>query len=293
MSNQDDPTHDLTTPEPEVRVEATAQFIPESGWRATVEPESSEQSYAPTDEQSDDPTDEHHLLDPVFEAMIELMKIRGTRVSLAEIAEYVQVPIHQLDYANTDEILVAFIGHLFDRADREVRSIDGFERFNLNEKIHALLEALLDRLEPHRALLPRLSLRLGAASMLRPRYMTQLRRHYASIVADYFREAVDEREIPDIDLDSPIIRSFADHASTVIAYWLRDRSPNHESTTEYIDQSLSIVIPAAISTGRIRGLGGFLRRRLQTFVQSGQTSTRSGFRPVGLRPADIRHRFSR
>ena len=246
------------------------------------------------DADADSPPSEDEL-DPVFEALFRLLGARGPRITLTELAQAADVPHRELAYhfSSVEDVVVAFITDMFERADRSVRSVDGFDSFTLAEKMHALLESILEQLEPHRELLPRMTLRLGATSLMRPRYRSELRRRYASIIGEYFHEAAQANQIPDVALDSPIIRSFADHASTVIAFWLRDKSPNHQATTEFIDQSLQVAIPAAVSTARLLSLGGFFRRQAQAFVSRQTRDDQPGIRPLGARPVDIRHRFAR
>ncbi|PRQ06473.1 hypothetical protein [Enhygromyxa salina] len=234
-------------------------------------------------------------VDPIYVVVLELVHTYGPRVSLSAVANSANVPLTQLEsrFSRSEDIVVSFICDVFDRAHCDVQQVDGIESFTVAEKIHALLEAILERLEPHRDLLPRVSLQIGASSLLRSANTKQLRQRYVAIVSEFFRHAIEANELPQIDLDGPIIGSFADHASTVVAFWLRDNSPNHQATTEYIDQSLSVVIPAAVSTARLAQLGTFFRRQLQGFVRSGPRDTGSGFRPLGFHPTAIRHRFSR
>jgi AcrR family transcriptional regulator len=228
-----------------------------------------------TDNDSDSTTSARETI--IRAALEELILQRGSP-GIVDIAGKAGLPSSEVRalFKSSDEIYAAYLGDAFERADQHVRAIDGFSSFALREKLHAFFEEMIAQLEPQRAQVPKLTWLMGGAWLRRQPTVMQLRQRLQGLVAQYFREAVERNEIPDVDVHSSVIGSFADYATTVVAYWLTDRSKGHQDTTQFIDQTLAVVLPAALSTARMRDLGQFFRHRLQITLRGKQPMSSAG-----------------
>jgi AcrR family transcriptional regulator len=181
----------------------------------------------------------------LIQAAVDLFVEKGiSETSIREIAARADVaPGTAYKYfPDRDQLVRAFFEVKLEDARASLTVIEGLASFTLKEKLHALLEALLDEYLTDREFVALAIRGLVDAPLQSFGTMQPVRLHWVSIVDSMFDDAIANDE-----LDAPMHRGFLtnafwDYTILVVLYWLHDRSETFTKTSEFIDKSLDLYV---------------------------------------------------
>jgi AcrR family transcriptional regulator len=181
----------------------------------------------------------------LIQAAVELCVEKGlAETSIREIAARANVaPATAYKYfPEREQLIRAFFESRFADAQASLDDLPNLASFNLKERLHALLDALLDAYLPDREFVGIAIRSLIDAPLQSIGAMQPMRLQVVAFVEATLNQAVNDGE-----LEPPLHRgflanSFWDYSTLVVLYWLNDDSEGFAKTTEFIDKSLDLYV---------------------------------------------------
>lgn len=127
-------------------------------------------------------------------------------------------------------------------AEALVLRIEGFEAFELKEKLQAYLETLLAELLPDREFVSLAMHGLIDAPLLAFSALQPAKRRVIALVESFLTEAIEAGQVPEGAHHGVWVSLFWDYTMVLVLYWLRDDSESFAKTSELIDTSLDVYV---------------------------------------------------
>jgi AcrR family transcriptional regulator len=228
----------------------------------------------------------------IVRAAVELFRTQGydavTMKDIARAAGVGDATVYSY-FATKDRLLLGFFDEAAAQALAVTRAATGFDGYDLASRLQRLVDALLDVLEPDRAVVDMARRMLARAPLLLLGDQLQAKQLLKAAVLDWMDAAVATGELPPTDHARAISGLLVDGLQGVVALWLHDDSPDHARTTQLVDQLLGLVV-AMLKAGlpdRLVQLAGFvLRSHLSRLIDGwGTLHTQAPWRQAGAAAA--------
>lgn len=220
----------------------------------------------------------------IVRAAVDVIMDKGYRdATMHEIAKRAKVGDATIyGYFPTKESIV--YGYFEDQitaAVERLRSIDGFEKYSLQEQLQTFVETELELFLPDREFVQQ-TFRIVFFSIGQSYSgVKSIRTLFLRIVDDIFKAAVEVEEIPPQPFTEVIYQLAWDYYVGLVGYWLNDRSPQFTNTSLLVDKSLDLAC-AFLRAGipeRVFNMASFLFRnhvlsRLDYFKDRADTARR-------------------
>ncbi len=176
-------------------------------------------------------------------------------------------------FANKEKIVLAYYELVLQIALELVAEIPGWDDFSLQERLQALVDALLEILLADREFVE-ISRDLAADSpLLLLREQMPMQQQLKQQLLTWINAAEARAEIPPCDFKNMIAGLFLDYLLAVLTYWLKDDSEEFSQTTQLVDLTLGLLCSALASgvLNKVSDLLSFLlRNQLHRAVSHGE-----------------------
>lgn len=132
----------------------------------------------------------------------------------------------------------------------EVRAIDaiaataaanGFENYELHEKLQLLVDTYLESLLPDREFVAFTVEKFTGSPLFMMHDVLPVQNRFREALLGYLNDAEESGELPSISFKESIANTLGEYVFGVVFYWLKDDSEEFSNTTQLVDLSLGIV----------------------------------------------------
>ena len=179
----------------------------------------------------------------IINAAVDVIIEKGIKAaSMREIAKLAGIGDATIyNYFSTKEALV--YGYYEDRIETaidQMKKIEGFADYTLQEQLQSLVEGILERFLADREFVQSTFNQVFFGFSQSYARMKPIRRQFFDVVKTMFEQAEDRGEIPDIVFGDILHQLFWDYFVTITAYWNKDDSDQFAKTSVLIDMSLDL-----------------------------------------------------
>ena len=165
-------------------------------------------------------------------------------------------------FATKERLVLGYFDQVAEDAVRAALESEDFAAYDLQSKLQRLTDAMLEILAPDRVFVGVASSLLTKSPLLLLGDHLQAKSTLKETVATMLDAAVAQGELPPSDFIRPMAGLYADFCYGVIAFWMRDSTPNAAETTRFVDQVLGVAV-TMLKAGlpdRLVHLAGFVLR---------------------------------
>ena len=179
----------------------------------------------------------------IIEAAVDIIIAKGIKsATMREIAKSAGIGDATIyNYFPTKEaIIYGYYEDSLDVAVAQVKNIDGFDSFSLQEQLQSFMETVLTLFLADREFVQttfnQIFFGLGQGhARLKP-----IRRQFIQMVDEIFKAAESRGEVPEIVFSDMLFQLLWEYFLAMAAYWLRDDSDQFANTTILLDLSLDL-----------------------------------------------------
>lgn len=179
----------------------------------------------------------------LLESAVDVITEKGFKsASMREIAKRADVgdaTIYNY-FPSKEKLLYGYCEYVQEQVKAELKSIEDFHEFTLQEQLHQLVESELKAWLPAREYLQQVFELTFSAPVAGQQHLTKTRELFTAMVVDMLDAAIDAGEIPDQPYKDLLPRLMWDYMSAVLSYWLKDDSDSFANTTQLVDKSIEI-----------------------------------------------------
>lgn len=166
-------------------------------------------------------------------------------------------------FASKEKILLAYYGAKMENLRAEGALLAKKPSHTLVDRLQALLEFQIGQYEGEKDFLEKTFHPTFIAASLMWSEVAAMRKAYLETVGAFMKDAQAKGEIPEVAWGGIVDEMLWCHYTGVMLYWLKDRSENHEDTSQFIDRTANLF--AAVVGGPLlkqaEELVGFLVNR--------------------------------
>ncbi len=184
-------------------------------------------------------------------------------------------------FPSKESLLYGYCEHVQHQTMSALKEIEDFHTYSLQEQLHQLIETELKVWRPAREFLQQVFTLTYYSPATGITHLAETRRLNKKMVTDMLEAAIEAGEVPDQPYQELLPRLFWDYQTGIMAYWLRDSSPDFENTTQLLDKSMGIVATFLQQglVGKGLDLMSFLFRthimsHLDSFAQFNETASK-------------------
>lgn len=180
----------------------------------------------------------------ILESAVDVITEKGFKsASMREIAKRAGVgdaTIYNY-FPSKEKLLYGYCEHVQQQVLVELKGIENFHEYSLQEQLQQLVETELQVWLPAREYLQQVYDLTFAAPVAGYEHLEETRRLFSVMVVDMLDAAMDAGEIPHQPYQELLPRLFWDYMGGVLAYWLRDDSEGFANTTQLVDRSMDMI----------------------------------------------------
>ena len=201
----------------------------------------------------------------LLESAVDVITEKGFRsASMREIANRADVgdaTIYNY-FSSKDKLLYGYCEYVQQQVVEELKAIDDFHEYTLQEQLHQFIELQLQTWLPAREFLKEVYEQTFVSPIAGYERMQTTRELFSSTVIELLDAAIEADEIPDQPYRELLPRLAWDYMNAILAYWLQDDSDQFSNTTQVVDRSVEIAIQLLIGglIGKSIDLVSFLFR---------------------------------
>lgn len=180
----------------------------------------------------------------IIAAAVEIIILKGVKsATMREIAKAAGIGDATIyNYFPTkDAIVYGYYEDCLDAAVEQVKGIEGFEGYSLQEQLQSLVETVLTLFLADREFVQTTFTQIFFGLSPGHTRLKPIRRQFFLIIGEIFQAAEAREEIPEIVFSEILNQLFWDYFIAMVAYWLRDGSDQFTDTTVLIDLSLDLI----------------------------------------------------
>jgi len=196
----------------------------------------------------------------LLEAAVDVISEKGfDKASMREIAKTADVADATIyNYFSTKEkLLYGYCEYVQQQVMAELKTIDDFHEYTLQEQLHQLVELELRMWLPAREFLNEVFAQTYAAPRVGHELLQDSKNILKTIVIELIDAAIEAGEMPEQPYQDLLPAMFWDYQTAILAYWLKDSSDEFANTTQLVAQSIEIVAQLLI--------GGVIGKTLDMF----------------------------
>lgn len=179
----------------------------------------------------------------LLEAAVDVITEKGFRsASMREIANRADVGDATIyNYFSTKEkLLYGYCEHVQEQVLAELKRIDDFHEYTLQEQLHQYVELQLQTWLPAREFLKEVYEQTFVSPVAGYERLQPTRELFSSTIIELLDAAIEAGEIPDQPYRELLPRLAWDYMNAILAYWLQDESDQFSNTTQVVDSSVEI-----------------------------------------------------
>jgi len=196
----------------------------------------------------------------LLETAVDVISEKGfDKASMREIAKRAEVADATIyNYFSTKEkLLYGYCEQIQHQVMAELKAIDDFHEYTLQEQLHALVESELRQWLPAREFLQEVFAKTYAAPNLGHELLADTKTLFKRMFVDLIDASIEAGEMPEQPYQDLLPTLFWDYQSAILAYWLKDSSDEFANTTKLVDQSTEIIAQLLV--------GGVIGKTLDMF----------------------------
>jgi len=196
----------------------------------------------------------------LLEAAVDVISEKGfDKASMREIAKRADVADATIyNYFSTKEkLLYGYCEYVQQQVMSELKAIDDFHEYSLQEQLHQLVETELKIWLPAREFLQEVFAHTFAAPTVGHELLAETKSILKAMVIELIDASIEAGEMPEQPYQDLLPALFWDYQTAILAYWLKDTSDQFANTTKLVDQSTEIVAQLLI--------GGVIGKTLDMF----------------------------
>lgn len=179
-----------------------------------------------------------------------------TMRTIARSAEIGDATIYKY-FPTKDKILVAYYEITAEDAVLALNDIEGFEEYNLQEKIQVLIDNYLGAMLADREFVSESFPLLFQSSMFLFGDTNPIRKELHTAIAHFLDEAFANNEIPGFPFQTVLPDIICEYIIGVLHFWIKDESDEFHETTQFIDITLNLAM-SLLKSGIINRTTDFL-----------------------------------
>jgi AcrR family transcriptional regulator len=181
----------------------------------------------------------------IINIAVEIIPEKGfkatTMKAIAKAANIGEATIYNY-FPTKEAILFAYYEHQLQICAERLKSIQGFNKFTLQEQLQTFLETSLELFLPDREFVQESFKTIFYSLFQQYKQLQAIRNHFFKIVNDMFAAAVEVGEIPEQAFQEMLFQFVWDYYIGIIIYWLNDTSEQFNNTSLLIDKSLNLAV---------------------------------------------------
>ena len=179
----------------------------------------------------------------LLESAVDVITEKGFRsASMREIANRADVgdaTIYNY-FSSKEKLLYGYCEYVQQQVVEELKAIDDFHEYTLQEQLHQFIELQLQTWLPAREFLKEVYEQTFVSPIAGYERMQTTRELFSSTVIELLDAAIEADEIPDQPYRELLPRLAWDYMNAILAYWLQDDSDQFSNTTQVVDRSVEI-----------------------------------------------------
>ena len=179
----------------------------------------------------------------LLESAVDVITEKGFRsASMREIANRADVgdaTIYNY-FPSKEKLLYGYCEYVQQQVVEELKAIDDFHEYTLQEQLHQFIELQLQTWLPAREFLKEVYEQTFVSPIAGYERMQTTRELFSSTVIELLDAAIEADEIPDQPYRELLPRLAWDYMNAILAYWLQDDSDQFSNTTQVVDRSVEI-----------------------------------------------------
>jgi AcrR family transcriptional regulator len=180
----------------------------------------------------------------ILEAAVDIISEKGFKsASMREIARHAKVgdaTIYNY-FPSKEKLLYGYCEHIQHQVMQNLKSIDDFHEYSLQEQLQQLVDMELQTWLPAREFLQEVFTLTYYSPVSGATHLAETRRLFTQMVTDMIEAAIEVGEIPEQPYQELLPRLFWDYQSGILAYWLKDDSEEFANTTSLVDKTMEII----------------------------------------------------
>ena len=201
----------------------------------------------------------------LISSAVEIISQKGFRATtMKAIAQKAEVGIATIYnyFPNKDKILYAYFEEKYIALAQEIEQIEGFDDFELNEQIQTLIETLLENFLEDREFVEEAAYLAIFSPFTSFNESKNSRDIFLDISKEIWNKQLEKSGNPIPITQDWMLLMFWEYYLGIVAYWLKDESPNFNHTTQLIDKTSEIIKITLENDfmGKFMDLGTFLYR---------------------------------
>jgi len=196
----------------------------------------------------------------LLEAAVDVISEKGfekaTMRGIAKQADVADATIYNY-FATKDKLLYGYCEYVQQQVMAELKGIDDFHEYSLQEQLHELVETELRLWLPAREFLQVVFAQTYAAPNVGHELLADSKTLLKTIVIELIDASIEAGEMPEQPYQDLLPTLFWDYQTAILAYWLKDTSDGFANTTKLVDQSTEIIAQLLI--------GGVIGKTLDMF----------------------------
>ena len=201
----------------------------------------------------------------LISSAVEIISQKGFRATtMKAIAQKAEIGIATIYnyFPNKDKILYAYFEEKYIALAQEIEQIEGFDDFELNEQIQTLIETLLENFLEDREFVEEAAYLAIFSPFTSFNESKNSRDIFLDISKEIWNKQLEKSGNPIPITQDWMLLMFWEYYLGIVAYWLKDESPNFNHTTQLIDKTSEIIKITLENDfmGKFMDLGTFLYR---------------------------------
>jgi len=196
----------------------------------------------------------------ILEAAVDVISEKGfdkaTMRSIAKQADVADATIYNY-FSTKEKLLYGYCEYIQSQVLVELKAIDDFHEYSLQEQLHQLVETELRLWLPAREFLQVAFAQTYAAPNVGFELLADSKQLLKTIVVELIDASIEAGEMPEQPYQDLLPTLFWDYQTAILAYWLKDTSDGFANTTKLVDQSTEIIAQLLI--------GGVIGKTLDMF----------------------------
>lgn len=220
----------------------------------------------------------------ILDAAVDMIIEKGIKASsmraIARKAGVGDATIYNY-FPSKEALVYGYYRDAVESAVQAVENIGDLQEYQLNEKIQALMEAVLENFLGDREFVDQTFAQAFFTPIPSARAIKEIRGLFVLAVEDFYKQSVESGEIPELMLRDLVYQCVWDFFIAATMYWLKDDSDQFANTTVFMEKSIDLGYTVLISgvLNKVTGLASFLFKshvlsRLDLLVERKETFER-------------------
>jgi len=196
----------------------------------------------------------------LLEAAVDVISEKGfdkaTMRAIAKEADVADATIYNY-FSTKEKLLYGYCAHVQTQVMEELKAIDDFHEYTLQEQLHQLVETELRVWLPAREFLQVVFAQTFAAPNVGHELLAESKTLLKAMVVELIDASIEAGEMPEQPYQDLLPTLFWDYQTAILLYWLKDTSDGFANTTKLVDQSTEIIAQLLI--------GGVIGKTLDMF----------------------------